>query len=288
MRTTSNRSSTCRRQRRARPAISSTVAREQVPRVQHVLVQRGITGRPPGHAGGQVGTKVPEAAEHVVRWPDQNPEAPKLTQAAKITASRIGRVRSWQRRIRTSTAHATTMKNGVSWWLDGGEGDDGHDRTGHGDPLAPARGHGRHVARQRMVEPETLQDRRGCQRQAGQLEAARGAGLPVTGRAGAGCPVGRLLAEVGDQQREEEQVQQVVERLGREVVLADPVAHGEDEQRQPLGPPGGVQPLDDQAHRHQRQQVDGHRPELSTGIRFVLPTTCSMNATTSKNPGQLK
>src|ERR1700759_5167691 len=54
------------------------------------------------------------------------------------------------------------------------------------------------------------------------------------GGAGAGGPGGRLLAEVGDQQGQEEQVQQVVERLGGEVVLADPVAHSEDEQRQPL------------------------------------------------------
>ena len=35
-----------------------------------------------------------------------------------------------------------------------------------------------------------------------------------------------------------------------------------------------------------RSMVTGQN--FSTGIRFVLPTTCSMNATTSKKPGQLK
>ena len=99
-------------------------------------------------------------------------------------------------------------------------------------------------ARQRGSAPRRL----GCPVSAG--PAGPAAGGPQAGP-----------AEVDQQQGDEEQVQQVVQRLGGEVVLADPVADGEDEHREPLGPPARPHPAGDHAHRHEAQQVHDQRPE---------------------------
>ena len=64
-------------------------------------------------------------------------------------------------------------------------------------------------------------------------------------------------AEPGEQQRDDQQVEQVTDRLGREVVLAHPVTDGKHEGREPLRAPARPQPHQDHGERHQGKQIDG-------------------------------
>ena len=132
------------------------------------------------------------------------------------------------------------------------EDEDHHQQAQHGDLAGPA---GRH-------RWQVTRDRSGQQRSPVRC-APRRLSCPVSagpaGSAGGGPQTGP--AEVDQQQGDEKQVEQVVQRLGGEVVLADPVADGEDEHREPLGPPARPHPAGDHAHRHEAQQVHGQRPD---------------------------
>ena len=137
------------------------------------------------------------------------------------------------------------------------EGEDHHQHAQHGDLAGPAGRHRRQVARDRSGQQRSPAR---CAAPAAQPPGQRRSGR--TGRLAAGRWGPQAgPAEVDQQQGDEEQVQQVVERLGRKVVLADPVADGEDEHREPLGPPARPHPAGDQAHRHEAQQVHRQRPE---------------------------
>ena len=98
---------------------------------------------------------------------------------------------------------------------------------------------------------------------------------------------GRTGEPVDDDGNEDE-VEDVVERLRREVVLPDPVADAEEEGRQPPGPPGDVQPAHEQEERRQAGQVDGDRPDPHHPRRLWIPAARVTNAMSAKNPGQLK
>ena len=90
------------------------------------------------------------------------------------------------------------------------------------------------------------------------------------GPGGPACRTGEPVDEDGD----EDQVEQVVERLRREVVLPDPVADAEEEGGQPLSPPGDVQPAHEEEEHRQAGQVDGdwpdpHQPQETVNPRGV-------------------
>src|SRR5260370_332952 len=70
--------------------------------------------------------------------------------------------------------------------------------------------------------------------------------------------------------RDEQQIEQVVEGLRGEVVLADPVAHAEQERREPLRAPRQAQVTHDQEQWYQAEQVDADRPQPEHGHEVVL------------------
>ncbi len=67
-------------------------------------------------------------------------------------------------------------------------------------------------------------------------------------------------AEPGQQDRDEDQVEQVVEGLRREIVLADPVAKAEQQGGEPPGSPADPQCPGRQHERHEQQEIDYRRP----------------------------
>jgi hypothetical protein len=64
-------------------------------------------------------------------------------------------------------------------------------------------------------------------------------------------------AEPGEQQRDDQQIEQITDRLRGEVVLAHPVTDTKHEGREPLRAPARPQPHQDHGERHQGKQING-------------------------------
>ena len=159
---------------------------------------------------------------------------------------------SVHRRTRIRARQAPIMKKGVSWWLTV-ETVKMAISSRAGTPLAG--GGGRGGSSPGLEDPEAG---RRC------IRVGRTRSGTIAGRhcgSGVGEPV--------DQDGQEDEVEQVVERLRREVVLAHPVADDEQEAGQPPRTPGDPQVAHDEEQWRQAEQVDGHRPYPQQGHEAV-------------------